>query len=86
MSRKVGGALNQGFQFRGLRDCVEYKFLDRIQHRVSDRGRVTEVEPIYRKRFEDLNQGCPFSLLQCRQGRTQMGGWVVLRECVCCMQ
>ena len=37
---EVGGALNQGFpfsplmsHFRGLRDGVEYKFLDRIQHR-----------------------------------------------------
>ena len=37
---EVGGALNQGFplsplmsHFRGLRDSVEYKFLDCIPHR-----------------------------------------------------
>ena len=43
---EVGGALNQGFpfsplmcNFRGLRDGVEYKFLDRIQHRHQLRNR-----------------------------------------------
>ena len=43
---EVGGALNQGFpfsplmsHFRGLRDGVEYKFLDRIQHRHQLRNR-----------------------------------------------
>ena len=38
------------------------------------------------KRFGALNQGFPFSPLQCRQGRTRMGGWVVLRQCALCMQ
>ena len=38
------------------------------------------------KRFGALNQGFPFSPLQCRQGRVQMGGWVALRECVRCVQ
>jgi hypothetical protein len=38
------------------------------------------------KRFGALTQGFPFSPLQCRQGRTRMGGWVALRECVRCMQ
>ena len=33
-----------------------------------------------------LNQGFPFSPLQCRQGRTRMGGWVAQRKCVRCMQ
>ena len=43
---EVGGALNQGFpfspllpHFRGLRDGVEYKFLDRMQHRHQLRNR-----------------------------------------------
>ena len=38
------------------------------------------------KRFGALNQGFPFSPLQCRHGRTRMGGWVVQRKCVRCMQ
>jgi hypothetical protein len=33
-----------------------------------------------------LNRGFPFSLLQCRQGRTRMDEWVVLQICVRCMQ
>jgi len=33
-----------------------------------------------------LNQGFPFSLIQCRQGRARMDGWVVLKKCVRCMQ
>ena len=33
-----------------------------------------------------LNQGSPFSLLQCRQGRTRMDECVVLKKCVRCMQ
>jgi hypothetical protein len=43
---EVGGALNQGFpfsplmsHFRGLRDCLEYKFLDYIQDRHQLRNR-----------------------------------------------
>jgi len=38
------------------------------------------------KRFGALNQGFPSSPLQCRQGRTRMGGWVTQRKCVRCMQ
>ncbi len=38
------------------------------------------------KRFGALNQGFPFSLLQCRQGRTRMGGWEAQRKSVRCMQ
>jgi hypothetical protein len=38
------------------------------------------------KRFGALNQGFPFSPLQCRQGRTRMGGWEEQRKCVSCMQ
>jgi hypothetical protein len=34
----------------------------------------------------DLNQGFPFSLLQCRQGRTRVDEWVILKKCVRCMQ
>ena len=34
------------------------------------------------KRFGALNQGFPFSLLQCRQGRTRMG-WVGVLEGMC---
>ena len=37
--------------------------------RTCDRG-ITNIP----KRFRALNQGFPFSLLQCRQGRTRMGG------------
>jgi len=33
-----------------------------------------------------LNQGFPFSPLQCRQCRTRMWGWEAQRKCVCCMQ
>ena len=40
--------------------------------RVSDRGRVAEVITNIPKRFGALNQGFPFSPLQCRQGRTRM--------------
>jgi len=38
------------------------------------------------KLFGALNQGFPFSLLQCRQGRTRMVGWEAQRKCVSCMQ
>ena len=53
--------------------------------RVSDRGRVAEVQPIHRN-CGALNQGFPFSPLQCRQGRTRMGGWVSSTKCARCMQ
>ncbi len=36
------------------------------------RGRSITISS---KRFGDLHQGFPFSLVQCRQGRTRMGGW-----------
>ncbi len=43
---EIGWSLNQGFpfsplmsHFRGLRDCLEYKFLDCIQHRHQLRNR-----------------------------------------------
>ncbi len=39
------------------------------------------------KHFGALNQGFPFSLLQCRQERTRWGGGGgSLRECACCLQ
>ena len=38
------------------------------------------------KRFGALNQGVPFSPLQCRQGRTRMEGWVAQSKCVRCNQ
>ena len=33
-----------------------------------------------------LNQGFPFSLIQCRQGRARMDEWVILKKYVRCMQ
>ena len=33
-----------------------------------------------------LNQGFPFSPLQCRQGRTRMGEWAAGKKWVRCMQ
>ena len=36
--------------------------------------------------METCGQDFPFSPLQCRQGRTRMGGWEAQRKCVSCMQ
>ena len=41
---------------------------------------------IEKERSLTLNPGFPFSLLQCRHGRTRMDEWVVFKKCVQCMQ
>jgi hypothetical protein len=45
---------------------------------------VFRTEDVWQRCIETvgaLNQGFPFSLLQCRQGRTRMAGWVSQRNC-----
>ena len=75
-----GGGHGRGLPFAPIRNSSELRGLCcRSCFEPRTCGKSIAISS---KRFGALNQGFPFSLLQCRQGRTRMGGWEAQRKCV----